>query len=146
MSLGFDQSAPRDRSAAGPRGWAVWGAAGLATAAGFAWLGSTGAAGLAAPACLLREVAHVSCPTCGLTRALVLLAHGEIGASLAIHPWGALLAVQLLGGWAAWGGWLAGRLARRPDRLIPAVVALNAAGLVAFWVVRFLAGTLPAAG
>jgi hypothetical protein len=29
---------------------------------------------------------HVACPGCGMSRALALLAHGEVGASLAMHP------------------------------------------------------------
>lgn len=36
--------------------------------------------------CPTARFLHVPCPGCGTTRALSLLARGEIGASLALHP------------------------------------------------------------
>jgi hypothetical protein len=47
--------------------------------------------------CPLRGMAGIPCASCGMTRAFVHLAHGEVGAALAMSPLGALLAG---GAWA----------------------------------------------
>jgi hypothetical protein len=88
-------------------------------------------------------VAHVSCPTCGLTRSLALLARGDLAGSLAMHPWGVALVAQLAAGWAICGLWAAGRLRQRPDRWLPHAVAANAAALAALWIARLASGLLP---
>ena len=36
--------------------------------------------------CPVARFLHTPCPGCGMTRAVDLLLHGEIGASLAMHP------------------------------------------------------------
>jgi hypothetical protein len=69
----------------------VWGsilllAALLATA----WLIS----GIATPRCLLHAATGIPCPTCGMTRAIRLLLHGEIGAAFLLNP---LMTTALLG-------------------------------------------------
>jgi hypothetical protein len=94
----------------------------------------------------MRAIAHVSCPTCGLTRAIGLLARGDVAASLALHPWAIALAVQLFAAWVLWGAWVAGWLRPRPDRWVPHAVAVNLLALGAIWIVRFVTGTLPSAG
>jgi uncharacterized protein DUF2752 len=38
------------------------------------------------PSCVLKGLTNIPCPTCGSTRALVLLAHGELVAALAMNP------------------------------------------------------------
>jgi len=38
------------------------------------------------PSCVLKGITNIPCPTCGCTRALVLLAHGAIAAALAMNP------------------------------------------------------------
>jgi hypothetical protein len=47
--------------------------------------------------CPLRALAGVPCATCGMTRAFVALARGDVAAALAASPAGALLAAL---GWA----------------------------------------------
>ena len=94
------------------------------------------------PACLLREIAHLDCPTCGMTRALALIAHGQWRASLAVHPWAAALVLQVLAGWLVWTRWLF-RGGTNPEAWIPRVVLLNGAGLLALWILRLATGTLP---
>jgi hypothetical protein len=49
--------------------------------------------------CLMQRVAGLPCPTCGTTRALVALAHGQTPAALAASPL-ATLTVLGLGLWA----------------------------------------------
>jgi hypothetical protein len=44
------------------------------------------------PACPARVLLGVPCPTCGMTRAFVALAHGDVGGALAASPAGAVLA------------------------------------------------------
>ncbi|MFI5372361.1 MAG: DUF2752 domain-containing protein, partial [Candidatus Eisenbacteria bacterium] len=92
--------------------------------------------------CLLRQVAHVACPTCGMTRALALLAAGDWRSALALHPWAPALAIQIVSGWALWGLALV-RGAVPLERWIPRIVALNAAALILIWLARLLTGTLP---
>ena len=66
---------------------------------GYAWLGwnavnySTSAA--VPTVCLFKEVTHLPCPSCGATRALMVLMKGDVGGSLLINPFGFLLALGL---------------------------------------------------
>ena len=45
--------------------------------------------------CLSREVFHVSCPGCGLTRSIVLLAGGDLAGSIHMHRLGWLMALSI---------------------------------------------------
>jgi hypothetical protein len=49
-----------------------------------------------APACVFREIAGIPCPTCGATRSLVCLAHGDFSGALAMNPLAALTATGTL--------------------------------------------------
>jgi hypothetical protein len=129
-----------------PASWAPWLAWWLTgTLGALAWW-ALGSGNLAwdEPVCLLRRVAHLSCPTCGLTRALAWLARGEWRIALGLHPWAPVLAVQMVAGWALWG-------VARPrgvgplDRWLPRLVAFNAAALILIWLVRLATGALPPA-
>ena len=68
--------------------------------AGYVWLGWSfidGAGASSTPTvCLLKTVTHLPCPSCGTTRALVLLMKGDIGGSLEFNPLGILLAFALV--------------------------------------------------
>jgi hypothetical protein len=48
------------------------------------------------PACPFQAALELPCASCGMTRAFVALAHGDVAASVAASPFGALLAA------AAW--------------------------------------------
>ena len=50
--------------------------------------------------CLFRRLTHHACPTCGMTRALALLAKGDWRASIALHPLGLPLAAELVLLWS----------------------------------------------
>jgi hypothetical protein len=56
----------------------------LSADAGGVWLAGTRYGG----ACLLREWFGVPCPTCGMTRSVVLTLHGHIAAAIAVNPAG----------------------------------------------------------
>jgi hypothetical protein len=51
--------------------------------------------------CMLHRLTGLSCPTCGLSRAVCLFAHGEWSASLAMHPagWLAFMALPVACVW-----------------------------------------------
>jgi Protein of unknown function (DUF2752) len=70
------------------------------TLAGYAWLAWNGmgfAPHWPAPGiCLFRAVLHVPCPSCGTTRAILLLLQGDIKRSLWVNPIGALLLIALV--------------------------------------------------
>jgi Protein of unknown function (DUF2752) len=38
--------------------------------------------------CLFRELTHVACPSCGLTRSFIAMAHGQLTRAAALHPLG----------------------------------------------------------
>jgi hypothetical protein len=122
--------------------WLAWLAAGAVLALAWAALAAPHAAGVG-PLCALRRATGLACPTCGVTRALTLLARGAWRESLALHPWGAALALQLAGAWILWAVWLAGRLRVRPDCWIPHALAANLAALAVLWLARLATGTLP---
>ena len=73
----------------------LWGGAALACAAAAPLV-----SGLAAhaPVCAFRALTGVACPTCGGTRALLALAHLEVGAALAWNPLVTLAAVVFFAG------------------------------------------------
>jgi hypothetical protein len=122
--------------------WLAWLVAGAALA--LAWVAlAASQPGAGEPLCALRRASGLACPTCGVTRALALLVRGAWRESLALHPWAALLALQLPVAWVLWATWLAGRLRVRPDRWIPHALAANAAAVAALWLARLAMGTLP---
>ena len=65
--------------------------------AGYVWLGWSFADVSSTPTvCLFKTVTHLPCPSCGTTRALVMLMKGDIGGSIAFNPLGILLALALV--------------------------------------------------
>lgn len=139
MSLALDPV--RARGAARTALWIAWGLAGAAGVAAVSWLSAHGAAG--EPLCMMRRLFHVSCPTCGVTRALALLARGELGASLALHPWAAALALQAFAAWGLAGLAIARGPRWRPDRWLPHAITINGIALAGLWLIRCASGTLP---
>jgi len=130
-------------SGARPAAWAAWSLLGVVGVAVFAILRATGLEDGPRLACAFHELTHVSCPTCGLTRAVLHLTRGELGASLALHPMAAPLMAELVMAWVWVGLWLAGRVRQRPDRWVPHVLGADAIALGAIWAVRLVTGTLP---
>ena len=90
------------------------------------------------PACPLHLLTGVPCPSCGVTRSALHLAHGELLAALAVNPLaGGGMTFGVLGGllspaWVAVGGPLPRMTAQRRWRwLVAAVLAANWVYLVA---------------
>jgi hypothetical protein len=90
--------------------------------------------------CLLKTWTGLSCPTCGLTRAVCHALQGDWAASLGFHPAGILVVVSLVG-WVtwmsleAWRGqalWLSGR--KTVATLAGAAIVVTS---LAAWIARF---------
>lgn len=90
--------------------------------------------------CLLKRMTGLSCPTCGLTRAVCFALQGDWAASLGFHPAGILVVFSLVGwvtcmsleawcGQALWGG---GQRTMR--RLVGAGIVVTS---LAAWLARF---------
>ena len=96
--------------------------------------------------CWFHNFTGLPCPGCGLTRAWVTMAHGQLGESLAWHPLGPLLFVTALG-YVIWSSWAARCRPPfpMPIRLQNAVIGVGATLMLAFWVAR-LAGVFPLPG
>lgn len=67
---------------------------------GYAWLAwnivEYSAHSSAPTVCMFKEVTGLPCPSCGTTRALLLLINGNIRESLLTNPFGLLLALALV--------------------------------------------------
>lgn len=73
--------------------------------------------------CVLKSLAGVPCPTCGLTRAAEALSRGDLSGALRLQPLGTAAA---LAGLLALGAWCAARLAGvRPHLRLAAGEALG---------------------
>lgn len=66
-------------------------------------------------ACPMQQVFHHACPTCGMSRALALLVHGDFAESLALQP---LALPAVAGSWLVLAGGLAGVLSGTPPLLL----------------------------
>jgi len=129
-------AAPASAAGASADGWRAWRLAGAALLSGWLLLAVwTPPESAVWTTCLFRRLTHLECATCGMTRALSALAHGDLAGSLARHPLAAPLAAEaaLL--------WLLAPLALRRDwRPRPAWVRAwawaHAAVLLAVWAAR----------
>jgi hypothetical protein len=134
--------------------WLLWGfGTGVLFAGALVFALWTPPEGAGSSICLFRRLGG-SCPGCGMTRALSLLAHGDLAGSLAVHPWGLLLALQGLLFWAGSAFLLlraprGGAMEPRPlhperSRILHAVdwtyingiLIVNGVALCALWLVR----------
>ena len=67
------------------------------------------------PGCTFKVVLGIPCPTCGVTRVALALAHLEVAAALRINPLATvLLLVLVLGGLIAGGATLGGHPPKEP--------------------------------
>jgi hypothetical protein len=92
--------------------------------------------------CLFHRAAGISCPGCGLTRAAALLGSGRLAESFAAHPLLLPLGAEVALFWWLWGRRIAAG-DRRLERWARPAALSTAALLVAVWIVRLVAGTLP---
>jgi hypothetical protein len=96
------------------------------------------------PWCPSALIFGVVCPLCGLTRGVARLVRGEFAASVVFHPMAGVVLAVAAGAWVAWLGRRAGWWSWRNRTVERIAVAGVAVGLIAVWVWRAMAGTLPA--
>ncbi len=125
--------------------WAPWLAAGVAAIVAAAilrvWMPADDALGTT---CVMRRVFGLPCPTCGLTRAFSALAHGDWARASALHPLAPLVAAEFALAWALWGVAIARGAWPVPRRVTIATLIATGALLAGVWMMRLVAGTLPA--
>lgn len=72
----------------------------ILSTAGYAWIGFhlffEPGPGSSFTICLFKNLTGLPCPSCGVTRSLLLLATGDIYAALMINPLGGLVAVLMV--------------------------------------------------
>jgi hypothetical protein len=93
------------------------------------------------PACLFHQLTGQPCPFCGGTRCFVLMAHGDVGAALAMYPIGPLLFVGLIAAilYSAFALATGKRLRVHLDGGTRRVVIIAAAGVLALnWAAKLL--------
>ncbi|HTR96601.1 MAG TPA: DUF2752 domain-containing protein [Candidatus Acidoferrales bacterium] len=131
-------SGPGPSSARLAGGWRAWALAGVVLAAAalvlHAWTPSDDPA---QTLCLFRRLTGHDCATCGMTRALALLAKGDVRGSLARHPLALPLAAEVAALWLAWP------FAIRARRLPPGLwrerwLLVHASAFLGVWAVRLL--------
>jgi len=93
--------------------------------------------------CVSRTVFHMNCPTCGLTRSFVAMAHGRLRLAYHLHRLGPLgfllLLLQVpLRAYAVFTGALPRRL--RDPRVGGWLVAVLAIALIGNWIVDLVTG------
>lgn len=93
--------------------------------------------------CPIALLTGVACPGCGMTRAASALLKGNVPLALEYHPLIPLIAGLTIAGWSWSMLHRAGRVRPIPNRLLNLVLIGTAVSLVAVWVLRFAAGTLP---
>ncbi len=68
--------------------------------AGYAWIGFhllfVPAAGSGYTVCLFKNMTGLPCPSCGITRSLLLILTGDIYSALMVNPLGGLVALLML--------------------------------------------------
>lgn len=115
------------------------GAAAIATLAAVAFRWAPGS--LPLPPCAFRSWTGLGCLTCGLTRSVHAMAHGDVAAAVGWHPIGPVL---FLAGAAAGIFWgieaVAGRPIRVPSSRATARIALVTIGVlwIGFWLARMV--------
>jgi len=133
-TLALPRFSPRAR-------WLALGAAGLGAWVALAvWIPPDDPS---ATLCLFHRVTGIGCASCGLTRALALLARGQWGAAFALHPLAPALALEAAGAWLVGLAVIERRMRAPSLRRLGAWLIANAVALLAIWVIRLATGTLP---
>ncbi|MEZ5166732.1 MAG: DUF2752 domain-containing protein [Acidimicrobiales bacterium] len=93
--------------------------------------------------CPFRRCTGGYCPGCGATRAGRALFSGDLAASWGHHPWVILAAFQLAVAGGAWVMFERSRRERFVMQMRMPALAVNLILLLAIWVIRLQAGTIP---
>lgn len=93
--------------------------------------------------CPIALVTGVACPGCGMTRAMVALVHGDLGAAWSFHPLFGLIAAEVIVAFVWWLGYRSGLTRRLPSVVEAGIVGVTGVALLAVWALRLSQGTLP---
>ena len=93
--------------------------------------------------CLFRRGSGLACPGCGLTRAASYLLHGDLLASLRLHPFAVLVAVEAAAVWAVVGYRVHRGLLIALPRGVEDWALAHAVAMLALWMGRLASGTAP---
>lgn len=93
--------------------------------------------------CVFRITLGLPCPGCGLTRAASHLLHGDLAASIRLHPFALLLALEAATLWAVLGHRSHRALPIRLPQRIEGWALAHVVALVALWLGRLASGTAP---
>jgi hypothetical protein len=93
--------------------------------------------------CPIALLTGVPCPGCGMTRAASALLRGDLTLALDYHPLIPLIAVLTVAGWAWWLLRRTGRMKPMSNRVLNLGLIGVGVSLVAVWLLRLAAGTLP---
>ena len=85
----------------------------------------------------------MACPGCGMTRAVSHLFRGNLGTAFSYHPLVLLITAQLIGGWAWFVLRRSGKVGPMSSRTLNLIMVGTGVALLAVWVARLIAGTLP---
>ncbi|HTX17260.1 MAG TPA: DUF2752 domain-containing protein [Bacteroidota bacterium] len=106
----------------------------LLSVAGYGWLGwnllASGGHGGLPTVCLFKEVTGLPCPSCGTTRSIELLLHGDLPGAFVTNPLGLLLALGLF----VIPGWIVSDLLRKDDSFYRRYVRVEKILLQNAWV------------
>jgi hypothetical protein len=102
--------------------------------------------------CSIATLLHRPCPGCGLTRATLLMLHGDVTASLQMHPlalpiiacWGAIAVATIVSTWRDGVPWVFHR--SRLGKLAVVATGVAYVALFALWIARergFFGGPVP---
>ncbi len=84
-----------------------------------------------------------ACPGCGMTRAAAHLVRGDLAVAISYHPLVPATALAVTGGWTWFVLRLTGRVGPLSQRALNIILIASAVALVAVWLARMVAGTLP---
>lgn len=92
--------------------------------------------------CPIRRCSGGYCPACGLTRSGGRLLRADVAGSWQQHPYLLIALPQLLVAAVAWRAGVAARLTD-PGRIVRLLLGVNAAVMIAIWVLRMAGGSIP---
>jgi hypothetical protein len=93
--------------------------------------------------CPIALLTGVPCPGCGMTRAASALLRGDLTLALDYHPLIPLIAMLTVAGWGWWLLRRTGRVKPMSNRMLNLGLIGVGVSLVAVWLLRLAAGTLP---
>jgi hypothetical protein len=98
------------------------------------------------PLCPLRACTGISCPACGLTRAIGALLHGRWHEAVTLHPLAPLVLFELAAIWMLTLARRAGRARPLQGSTASALLAANAVLFLVVWAVRLGTGSIRVLG